>query len=375
MGKLLEGLRVVDFSQYIPGPYATWLLARMGAEVVKVERPGGEAMRSVGPRDSDGVSAFYKTVNSDKSIVELDLKAPPDREVFATLLEHADVLVESFRPGVIERLGFGPEELRQRCPRLIVCSISGFGQNGPYRLRPGHDINYLAFSGLLAGTGTREMPVAPSPPVSDYASALQAAATVLGAVVSRHRTGRGAWLDVSMADTVLAWQSTALSNLSRTGYPLTRGEGVETGARADYRVYPTEDGRFVTLGAQEPRFWENFCRAVRRPQWIERHEDPMPQSDLIAEVAALFAGHSLSHWRRRLDDADCCFEPVLEYGELLDHPQVAARRMVRREEWPDPLVQTSLPAWIDGEAPAPSKPPRYASGCEIVRKWKAEAHA
>ena len=370
MSKLLEGLRVVDFSQYIPGPYATLLLAQMGAEVVKVERPGGETMRSVGPRDSDNVSAFYKTVNGDKSIVELDLKDPQNCEIFATLLEHADVLVESFRPGVLERLGFGPEYLRKRYPRLIVCSISGFGQNGPYRLRPGHDINYLAFSGMLTGTGTKETPIAPSPPISDYASGIQAAATVLAAVVSRYQTNQGAYLDVGMADTVLAWQSMALSNVTREGYPLERGEGVETGAMADYGVYRTADGRFISLGAQEAHFWENFCNAVNRSGWIERQQDATPQSDLIAEVAALFAGQPLSHWRRVLDDVDCCFEPVLEHAELADHPQVATRQMVRREEWPDALMQTSFPAWINGKPPPSSKPPQYTSGFEIAEKWK-----
>ena len=373
MSTLLEGLRVVDFSQYIPGPYATLLLAQMGAEVVKVERPGGEAMRQVGPRDSDGVSAFYKTLNGGKSIVELDLKDAQGRGTFAALLEHADVLVESFRPGVLGRLGFGPEDLRKRHPRLIVCSISGFGQTGPYRLRPGHDINYLAFSGMLAGTGTRETPVAPSPQVSDYASGTQAAATVLAAAVSRSRTGRGAYLDVGMADTVLAWHSAALSNVTREGYPMERGEGAETGAMADYGVYATADGRFVTLGAQEAHFWENFCNAVGRPEWIERHEDPMPQTALIAEVAALFAGRPLSHWRRALDDVDCCFEPVWEHAELIDHPQVAARHMIRREDWPDGLMQTSFPAWIDGEPPASPKPPHYTSGSAIADKWKGAA--
>ena len=233
MVKFLQGLRVVDFSQYIPGPYATLQLAQMGADVGKVERPGGEAMRFVGPLDSDGISAFYKTMNSDKAIVELDLKTQADHLMFGHLLEQADVLVESFRPGVLERLGFSPANLKERYPRLIVCSISGFGQNGPYRLRPGHDINYLAFSGLLDATGTKETPTAPSPPVSDYASGIQAAVTVLGAVVSRCRTNQGAYLDVGMADTLLAWHSTAITNVHREGYSLTRGEGMESGAMAD----------------------------------------------------------------------------------------------------------------------------------------------
>ena len=370
MTKLLDGLRVVDFSQYIPGPYATLLLAQMGAEVVKVERPGGETMRWVGPLDSDGISPFYKTVNSDKTIVELDLKAETDHAVFTSLLEHADVLIESFRPGVLERLGFGPQTLRQRHPRLIVCSISGFGQNGPYRTRPGHDINYLAFAGLLGASGPKEIPMPPSPPVSDYASGVQAATTVLAAVVSRYRTNQGAYLDVSMADTVLAWHSMAISNVAHEGYPLERGEGAETGAMADYHVYRTADQRFIALGAQEPHFWKNFCTAVGHPEWIERHAEPMPQADLVAEVAAMFAAKPLSHWREILDDVDCCFEPVLEHAELSGHPQVVARQMVRREHWPDPLTQASFPAWIDGEPSPASKAPRYATAREILTAWR-----
>ena len=372
MSGLLQGIRVVDFSQYIPGPYATLLLAQMGAEVVKVERPGGETMRTVGPLDSDGISAFYKTMNAAKTIVELDLKDESGRDTFASLVENADVLVESFRPGVLERLGFGPERLREKYPRLIVCSISGFGQNGPYRLRPGHDINYLAFSGMLGGTGTIDSPLAPSPPVSDYASGMQAAATVLAAVVSRYQTNRGAYLDVSMADTVLAWHSTAISNVSRTGYPLGRGEGVETGAMADYRVYATADERFISLGAEEPHFWENFCNAVAHPEWIKRHADPVPQTELITEVAEMFASQPLARWRNTLDEVDCCFEPVLEHAELAGHPQVIARQMLRHESWPDPLVQTSYPAWIDGEPPPVCQAPRYTSATVVADSWKGD---
>ena len=370
MVTFLQGIRVVDFSQYIPGPYATLLLAQMGADVVKVERPGGEAMRLIGPLDSDGISAFYKTMNSDKTIVELDLKTTTGHEVFTRLLENADVLVESFRPGVLGRLGFSPETLKKRYPRLIVCSISGFGQNGPYRLRPGHDINYLAFAGLLGATGTKETPTPPSPPVSDYASGIQAAVTVLGAVVSRHQTNRGAYLDVGMADTLLAWHSTAITNVHREGYSLTRGEGMESGAMADYHVYATADNRFIALGAQEPHFWINFCQAVGHPEWVARHDETIPQRALIDEVSIMFAAQPLAHWRQVLDDVDCCFEPVLTHSELATHPQTLARQMVRREDWPDPLMQTAFPAWIDGAPPGASAPPRYASAIEVAEAWR-----
>ena len=369
----LFGLRVLDFSQYIPGPYAALLLGDLGAEVVKVERPGGEPMRGIGPLDSDGISAFYKTLNGGKSIVELDLKSDTGRQRFAALIDAADVLIESFRPGVLERLGFGPAALREQHPRLVLCSVSGYGQTGPYRLRAGHDLNYLAFSGALASTGTEQVPVGPQPAVADYASSLQAVVTILAALVGRSVSGHGAHLDVSLAETVLAWQSHALSAVERSGYSFERGVGNESGGSADYRVYRTADGRFLTLGAQEPQFWRNFCTAVERPEWEERHGEPVPQVSLIAEVAALFASRSLADWRSLLDPVDCCFEPVLEHAEIADHPQVAARNMLSRDAWPDPLIQVLYPAWIDGNPPAHRKPPEFARPAQVVERWATAA--
>ena len=373
MVPFLSGLRVLDFSQYIPGPYAALLLGDLGAEVVKVERPGGEPMRGIGPLDSDGVSAFYKTLNGGKSIVELDLKSEAGRAHFATLLDAADVLLESFRPGVLERLGLGPAILREQHPRLVVCSLSGYGQTGPYRLRAGHDLNYLAFSGALASTGTEQTPVGPQPQISDYASALQAVATILAALLGRSASGRSAHLDLSLAETVLAWQGHALTAVDRGGYSFERGLGVESGGSADYRLYRTEDGRFLTLCAQEPHFWRNFCTAVERPDWEERHDEPVPQLALIDEVAALFGSQPLSHWRALLDPVDCCFEPVLEHAEIADHPQVVARRMLSRDDWPDPLVQPLYPAWIDGSPPAHRQPPEFAQPARVVERWTAAA--
>ena len=369
----LSGLRVLDFSQYIPGPYAALLLGDLGAEVVKVERPGGEPMRGIGPLDSDGISAFYKTLNGGKSIVELDLKSDTGRQRFTALIDAADVLIESFRPGVLERLGLGPAALREQHPRLVLCSVSGYGQTGPYRLRAGHDLNYLAFSGALALTGTEQVPVGPQPAVADYASSLQAVATILAALVGRSVNGRGAHLDVSLAETVLAWQSHALTAVERSGYSFERGLGVESGGSADYRVYRTVDGRFLTLGAQEPQFWRNFCTAVERPEWERRQGEPIPQTSLIAEVTALFASRSLADWRALLDPVDCCFEPVLEHAEIADHPHVAARMMLSRDAWPDPLIQALYPAWIDGNPPAPRKPPELAQPAQVVERWTTAA--
>ena len=341
----LSGVRVVDLSQYIPGPYATLLLADQGAEVVKIERPGGEPMRSgFGPEGSDGISPFYKVLNGGKTVVEMNLKDEGDRECFLALLEQADVLIESFRPGVMERLGFSPDSLRSRFPSLVICSLSGYGQTGPYRLRAGHDINYLALTGVLAGTGTVETPTVPAPPVSDYAGGMQATIAILGALLGRTNTGEGAYVDVSLSEAVLGWQAPALTNVDHGAYSMRRGVGNETGGNAVYRVYKTADERFITLGAEEPKFWHNFCEAVGRPDWISRVHEPVPQEALIAEVSALFEAQTLSHWRDLLEDCDCCFEAVWESHELAQHPQMVARQMISAEQWTDSMTQVLYPA-------------------------------
>ena len=367
----LSGTRVVDLSQYVPGPYASLLLSDQGAEVLKIERPGGEPMRSgFGPEGSDGISPFYKVLNGGKTIVEMDLKNEDSRECFLALLAQADVLLESFRPGVMERLGFSAETLRSRFPALVICSLSGYGQTGPYRLRAGHDINYLALAGVLAGTGSVDFPVVPSPPVSDYAGGMQAVIAILGALLGRTKSGEGAYLDVSLSEAVLGWQAHALTNESYDAYSMRRGIGDETGGNAVYRVYATSDGRFVTLGAQEPKFWQNFCDAVDRPDWISRAEEPVPQEALIAEVSALFESQTLSYWRALLEDCDCCFEAVWEAHELARHPQIVARQMVAAEQWTDSVTQVLYPAWTNGQPPPRRPNASYERAEAVLAKWQ-----
>jgi len=369
----LEGMRVLDVSQYVPGPYATLMLADMGAEVVKVEPPGGDPMRLLGPIDSDGISAFYKVVNGGKSIIRLDLKSAEGKAAFAALLRTADVLVESYRPGVLDRLGFGRPKLRSLNPRLVHCALSGYGQNGPYRLRAAHDLNYMAMAGALTASGTSTGPAVPGSPVDDYASGIQAAATVLAALVGRGRTGEGAFLDVSMAETVLAWQVNPLVEAMRGGDSFARGKGEETGGRAWYRIYRTADDRFVTLGILEEKFWANFCKAVGHPDWIPRQWEALPQEALVAEVEALFASRPLAHWEALLSDVDCCYQAILEFAEVAEDPQVAARSILARESWPDPLLQVLYPAWID-DAPPKSRPRhRDADAGAVVEAWTGDS--
>ena len=369
LSQFLQGIRVIDVSQFIPGPQAALHLADMGAEVVKVEPPGGEPMRGLGPFDADGISAGYKLMNRGKTVIELDLKSPQGKGSFSTLVAAADVLVESYRPGVLDRLGFDRATLERLNPRLVHVALTGFGQSGPYRLRAGHDINYMALAGGLAASGIAERPVGAYPPTADHASALQAALAAVAALFRRVSTGRGSFIDVSLAETVLAWQAIPLTLAQRRGHEPYRTQQRLNGGAANYQIYRCKDGRFFSLGAVEEKFWAAFCRAVGRPEWIARHADPLPQTALIAEVAALIATEPLAHWERLIEPADCCFHPVIELAEVPAHPQIAERRLVHRVSADPPLIETLFPAWVDGSPPAPRAELRFSAAAEIVARW------
>jgi crotonobetainyl-CoA:carnitine CoA-transferase CaiB-like acyl-CoA transferase len=376
----LAGTRVLDLSQYIPGPYATLMLADLGAEVVKVEPPGGDPMRMLGPRDGDGISPFWKLMNGGKTIVELDLKTASGSDIFASLLAAADVLVESYRPGVLDRLGFAAERRQALNPRLIHAALSGYGQTGPWRLRTGHDLNYMALAGGLAASGALALdpvkrPAMAAPPVADFASGLQAALAVCGALVGRGRTGRGAFLDLSLAETVLAWQSCNLTSALRPGFEPALAVNLLNGGAACYHVYRAADGRHVTLAAIEEKFWRNFCGAVGHPAWMARQWEAMPQAGLIAELAALFATRPAAAWEQQLGTVDCCFGIVVDPAELPDHPQVAARGMLARHATPDPTVEALFPAQVDGRPPARRPPPRVADARAVLERWMATGGA
>jgi alpha-methylacyl-CoA racemase len=370
LADFLRGIRVIDLSQFIPGPQAALHLADFGAEVVKVEPPGGEPMRGFPPLDPDGVGAPYKLMNRGKTVVELDLKSEAGKAAFAELIAAADVLVESYRPGVLDRLGFTRARLEALNARLVHVALTGFGQTGPYRTRAGHDINYMALAGGLAASGTPERPVAAYPPTADHASALQAALAAVAALFRRQQSGRGAFIDVSLAETVLAWQAIPLTLAQRAGEAPHRGAQILNGGTARYQIYRTADGKFLSLGAVERKFWAAFCRALSRDDWTQRYDEPMPQSALIAEVAALIASKTLEHWVSVIDPADCCFHPVVELADLPDHPQIAARRLVHRVSEAPALIETLFPAWVDGEPPPPRRNLRFATVAEVLTRWR-----
>ena len=365
----LTGVRVLDLSQYLPGPFATQILADLGAEVLKVEPPVGDPMRTFLWTDDDGLSPWYKQVNAGKKLLRLDLKDEAGHSALEKLVSAADVLLESYRPGVMERLGFGAERLRRLNPCLVHCALSGFGQTGPYRLRGGHDITYVALSGMLDLTGTVEEPVVPFPPLCDYAGGKQAATAILAALLRRARTGKGAQIDISLFETALSWQTIALNAARREEGGFGRGRDLLTGGAACYRLYRTLDDRYVALGAIEDKFWEAFCTAVDRPDWVVRQHEPLPQTGLIEEVQALFADWPLAHWQDLLGEVDCCFEAVLRHAEVPAHPQVRQRQLVA-EENERGAATVLFPAWIDGRPPPPRPAAKEVQKNEILAQWR-----
>ncbi|HYB10498.1 MAG TPA: CoA transferase [Alphaproteobacteria bacterium] len=372
--RFLEGVRVLDLSQYVPGPYAALILADLGADVVKIEPPGGEPMRRLGgARDSDGISPLYKVMNGGKTVIELDLKNDGGRKHFEALVRCTDAMVESYRPGVLDRLGFGRKHLQSLNPRLVHTALSGWGQTGPYRLKAGHDLNYMSLGGGLIASGVVEAPTIAWPPVADYASGIQAAASTLAALVSRARTGKGAFIDVSLAETALAWQSGGLTNALRRENAPKRAGNLLNGGAACYNIYRTKDEHFISIGNIEEKFWANFCAAVGRQDWIPRQWESFPQKKLIAEVQRLFASGPLAHWETLFAEVDHCFEPIREFADLPDHPQIAARGLLQRTEAPDARIEVLYPAWIDGSPPTPRKDVRFGAVDEIIAAWTRAA--
>lgn len=355
----LHGIRVLDLSRYIPGPFATMLLADLGAEVVKIEAPDGDEMQHLGPRDAEGAPIFYASVNAGKSVRRMNLKDSAERAEFLQLAAAADVLVESFRPGVMGRLGLGYETLRAVNPRLVYCALSGYGTHGPLAREAGHDANYLALAGVLYrnGGGT---PSYFDPPVCDNVGALFAVIAILGALKSRDRDGRGCEIDMGLADSIWPLQAFQVADYGARGYSPGPDETYLNGGAAWYRIYRTHDGRHVALGTTGDKFWERFCAAAGRPDWIARAADPLPQRALIAEVEALFSRLTLAACVERFVPADCCLTPVLTLAEAVESKQVRARQLVRRA--PSGALQALFPAWVDQEPPAARPPLHSATG-------------
>lgn len=342
MASPLDGLFVVDLSRHLPGPLTGKLLADLGARVVKVEEPKeGDPVR-LAPPVREGIGALGAILLSGLESVALDLKQPAGREVLERLLEKADVLVESFRPGTLARLGFPIQDLRQRYPRLVIASISGWGQDGPYAARAGHDLTYQALAGTLAPTASM-----PAVPVADVTGAWAAVTSILAALLERGRTGKGRHVDVSLYDAAIhanlaAWAAEA-------GGRKAVGERLPlTGALPCYNLYETADGRWIALAALERHFWERFCAAVGRPDLARRQYSPSAR--VRREMEALFRGRTRSEWMSLLGREDIPAEAVFSASEARSHPQAIERDVLR--SGPERLPRLAFPARFDGERPA-----------------------
>ena len=313
MTAALDGLRVLDLTRLLPGPFCTMLLGDLGADVVKVEEPtGGDPARS---------SPLYAQVNRNKRSLTLDLKSGEGHQLFLRLVDSADVVVEGFRPGVMARLGLAYEQLAARNPRVIYASLSGFGQSGPYRDRPGHDLNYLALAGAVGyNIGRDGHPVPMAVQVADLGAGAFAAIAILAAVVSRQQTGRGQSVDVSLFASAISWLPTLVAPLFASGESLPPGDPTLAGGLPQYEVYRTRDERFVTLGALEPKFFANFLEQVGRPELASVRD----RQALRSQLAELFAARTMAEWVACLDGVDTCFAPVNTLEEALVDPQATA---------------------------------------------------
>ncbi len=319
----LEGLLVLDLTRLLPGPLCTMMLGDYGAEVIKIEDTvAGDPTRFVGPV-VNGSGAFFRQLNRNKKSLAVDLKSAKGIELLTRLTKKADILVEGFRPGVMDRLGLGYSDLASINPRLVYASISGYGQKGPYRERAGHDINYTAISGLLDLSAPEEgAPVMPAVQIADIAGgSLTAINGIMFALYQREISGRGSHVDIAMTRGLLPWLTYAASGLagSRPELP-RRGSGYITGAYACYNLYKTADDAYMSLGSLEPHFWQQFCEAVDKPQWITRQFDTASRLELIEEVKTLFAEKSRAEWERFFAEVDACCEPVLTLQEAPEHP-------------------------------------------------------
>jgi crotonobetainyl-CoA:carnitine CoA-transferase CaiB-like acyl-CoA transferase len=343
----LTGVRVLDVSSYLPGPFASLILADFGADVLKVEPPQGDAMRGLGPRGPDGTPLFHAALNAGKTIRRLDLKSPAGKAEFLALAREADVLLEGFRPGVMQRLGLDHARLQSTNPGLISCSISGYGAQGELARVAGHDGNYLALAGVLHRNGVP--PRFFDPPIADMSSGLFAVIAILGALQARQLDGLGCHVDLGIADVAMPLQLFQLAALAGPETVPHPGATYLNGGAAYYNVYATRDSHHVMLGAVEPKFWRAFCDAARRPAWIDRQNDPLPQTALIGDLAAYFASLTRRDCETRFASGDCCVSPVLDLAEAVATPHHADRGLVRHA---DQGWQALFPARVDNKAPA-----------------------
>ena len=349
----LNSLKILDFSTLLPGPYATMILADLGADIIRVEAPNRpDLARLLPPIASDGQSAQHALLNRSKRSLGLNLKATHAADIIKKLITEQgyDIVLEQFRPGVMDRLGVGYDALKAVCPSLIFCSLTGYGQTGPYRDRAGHDLNYLALSGLLSYYGRKPTATSATPPpplpmqVADIGGgSLHLVIGLLAAVIRRTMIGKGGQVDIGMHDGAIAWNALgAAKQLVGGENPAPETELLNGGSF--YDLYATKDGRYLSVGSLEPKFWQGFCQAIDREDLFEQGLDYniANQQTFKEEIKEAILAKTLAEWRKIFAGLDVCVEPVLTTEEALTHPQAQARNLLVDVPLPDGNAQTQI---------------------------------
>ncbi|UCD83844.1 MAG: CoA transferase [Deltaproteobacteria bacterium] len=340
----LHGLKILDFTRLLPGPFGTMMLADLGAEVLRVEPPNFPDIIRMRPPFDGSLSGAHCVLNRGKGSILLDLKKPEGVEVVKRLVKEYDIVVEQFRPGVMKRLGVGYEELRAENERLIYCSITGYGQDGPYVNRAGHDINYLSLAGIMSYTGRRNGgPLPLGVQIADLGcGGYNAVVSILAAAIHRERTGEGQCIDISMTDGAILWGFMGAMNYLVGNELMGREDDVLNGG-IYYDCYETKDGQYMSVGSLEPQFYEALCRALGREDLIPKHmaRDEEAQA-LKAEFVAEFKKKTRDEWTKVFEKVDACVEPVLSTKEMTEHPNTRARNMVVEVPKPDGPAQKQV---------------------------------
>ncbi|WP_209124864.1 CaiB/BaiF CoA-transferase family protein [Alkalihalobacillus sp. BA299] len=324
---MLEGIRILDFSQYLPGPYASLRLGDMGAEVIKVEPLTGDPARTLGDK-RDGTGLIFLANNRNKKSIALNLKEKEGKQVALDLMKKSDVVIESFRPGVMERLGLGYEDVKCENKNIIYLSMTGYGQDTALSHFGSHDINYIALSGLLSQLKDKnDEPVHPTITLADLAGGMATSEAILAALVQRSIKKEGSYIDLSLTDVMVSLMNNHVLIASEKGSQ--RGVAELTGSIVSYHVYKTKDNRYMSLGALEPKFWINFCNAIGKDEWVPAHmSETTEDNPVYCDIKELFLSYSMHEWMSFSQKVDCCMAPVLEPGELTSSKYVEERHLI-----------------------------------------------
>ena len=366
----LEGVRVLDLTRLLPGSFTSLILGDNGAEVIMVENPAGGDPGRKSPPFIQGLSARHLMLNRNKKSITLNLKSKRGQKLLLELVKTADILVENFRPGVMDKLGIGYTCLKEVNPRLIYCSITGYGQTGSARDLPGHDVNYISQAGILGLTASQgdSLPL-PGVQIADLGGgSLMAVIGILLALTVKRQTGEGQYLDIAMVDGITSWLPLVAAEYLAGGKAPGSGEHPYAGPLACYNTYRTKDNRYLALGALEPKFWVNLCRRLGLEEFIPIQKDPDHQEKMKAYLKGKFSSRSLDEWIAEFEHEDVCLTPVLRIDEALSDPRVSERQMVFQVEHPvaGPIRQLGFPIKLS------VTPAEYRLGAPLLGEHNGE---